>query len=85
MMSNDVKHYEKCPTCHGEWGGKGERYSSYKKGNTLLRKYFRCNVCGHTWSQDFKPEQPIIQTHHVNLETRLPHSQKPSTKRRTNK
>lgn len=77
------KDYENCPVCSGEWGGKGKRYSEYQKGSQLLRKYFKCCECGHTWSQDFRPEQPIVSHHEVNLETRLPDSQNKPTRKRS--
>ena len=54
----EVPKSQQCPLCyHGANNGIGVSNGLYEKASTLNRRYYRCDMCGHTWSADFKPEE----------------------------
>lgn len=53
----EIPRHRQCPLCHGRHGGVGKCDGTYKKASTFLRRYYKCNQCGHTWMVNFTPEQ----------------------------
>jgi len=50
--------YRQCPLCyHGELNGIGQSNGNYRKASTLMRRYYKCDRCGHTWVANVKPEE----------------------------
>lgn len=70
MPDNTTDDYRKCPLCgDGPLKGRGVRYAQHAKGSLLTRRYYKCDQCGHTWHQDFRPAQPIIEHREPVIET----------------
>ncbi len=53
----DVPEHKRCPICWGRDKGVGISDGVYRKASSFLRRYYKCNSCGHTWTKNFTPEQ----------------------------
>lgn len=47
----EIAVHKRCPLCWGGLHGEGHQYGQHPKG-AMTRIYFRCDMCGHTWTVD---------------------------------
>lgn len=62
--SSDIPRERRCPCCFNGRGGVGQQYDSAGCSGTVtgLRRYWRCNQCGHTWSSDH--QMAVVRINH---------------------
>jgi len=49
-----IPKHRRCPLCFGGLGGVGRSYATAPQSGTLIRTYYKCNQCAHTWSVDVR-------------------------------
>lgn len=58
-LEETIPRCRRCPSCWGNRKGWGVQY-----GRTKIIAYYRCRLCGHTWTADVPPNAVIQASYH---------------------
>jgi hypothetical protein len=55
-----VEWYRECPHCWATMGGVGVAYKTMPEDNSIGTRYYKCDVCGTSFSRDFEVAYEMV-------------------------
>lgn len=69
-VQREAKEHMRCPSCYGGRGGVGVPNGWARMNGSLVKRYYKCDTCGHTWSAIVKTHTTILAIEHREIEVK---------------